>query len=83
MRFALAALVLYAAYRWLSRRPDSDVVSNDCIARYEATLRKGEPLPEVDEQELQRIRRAWETRRGSKGKIRPFYRPTTRHWKVS
>lgn len=82
MRTAAILLALFALYRWLQTRHRDDSVSLDTIARVEARLRLGEPLPEVDEAELARLRLAWARRRGSRGKVTKFYRPEHRYWRA-
>lgn len=79
MKLALAILGLFLAYRWLRSRPD-DVVSVDAIARVEARLRLGEPIPKADAEEVARYREKY--CQPSRPKVAKFYRPEHRHWRV-
>lgn len=78
MRIALVIAGLLLAYRWLSSRRPSDVVSLEAVARAEARLRLGEPLPVADQEEVARLRERWERT----PKVRKFYRPEHRYWKA-
>lgn len=86
MKILAALFALACVLAFFRRRREDDTVSVEAIATYEAKLRLGEPLPQADEQELRRVRTAWERRRGSRGNVAAFHRSAREVrnlWRVS